>query len=377
MPKSAYASHGRALHRMRSHPSHCQPTPLQQFDSLGQAVFSSPTGFTSPIRTSCQELKPCRTWASVPVPLIDLRYIWLRCTVLLLSEEFSAYVGTALVLAEAVTQATAATLNTRSHMLANVPAQLFTEGAWYVEFASASPRAKALLHSEGKEAGVWAFLAGVTHANVKYYFVIEFRHHLNMLETTGNKYFPLNTMTSVTLFFKHRYIHGRWGKILPHRYTFSFFVDGPFGGKVQQHLTNYNEIYTAVGVRHCHQSSPRRDRRHTARQAWPCASRFSSRISCSNKALVMSGGPALRRYWTRRPEGAGCCVGGDTPQNSCQDCIASESSSARGKESKSTCGGIQIVEVGRRSHAAAEKAGSHWGMAKRADLPGLDIIQRK
>ena len=124
------------------------------------------------------------------MPLIGLRYIWLRCIVLLLSEEFdSAYVGTALVLAAAVTQATAAALNTRSHLLPNVLAQLFTEGSWYVQFASASPRAKALLHSEGKP-GVRAFLAGVTHTYANYYFVIEFRHHLDMFEITDNKNFP-------------------------------------------------------------------------------------------------------------------------------------------------------------------------------------------
>jgi hypothetical protein len=51
----------------------------------------------------------------------------------------------------------------------------------------------------------------------------------------------------------------------------------------------------------------------TARQAWPCASRFSSRIRCWTKALVIPGGPTLRRYWTRRPEGALCFVGRETP----------------------------------------------------------------
>jgi hypothetical protein len=42
---------------------------------------------------------------------------------------------------------------------------------------------------------------------------------------------------------------------------------------------------------------------------------------------------------------------------------------------------LQVVVVGRRrqgadEHLPPEIAGSHWDMAKRADLPGLDVIQR-
>jgi hypothetical protein len=83
------------------------------------------------------------------------------------------------ILAPAVTQATAA-LNTRlQHPLApgaalsmkqNALAKLLDEASWHAQLATASPTAKALLHSEG-EPGARAFLAGVTHTYGKIPFL--------------------------------------------------------------------------------------------------------------------------------------------------------------------------------------------------------------
>ena len=202
------ASFGRVLHSMRCNPPHYQLTAIQQFDSVVQVAFSSITGFHL---TAQQYEQAARSLSLTGLGLrssaVDCPAAYLASvggTAIACEELDSAYVAAAVVLAPAVTQATAA-LNTRlQHPLApgaalsmkqNALAKLLDEASWHAQLATTSPTAKALLHSEG-EPGARAFLAtkpgGVTHMDSAI-FVTELRHHLGVPEATA--------MASLTLCF--------------------------------------------------------------------------------------------------------------------------------------------------------------------------------
>ena len=125
-----------------------------------------------------------------------------------------------MVLAPAITQATTA-LNTRlQHLLApgaalsmkhNALAKLLDKASWHAQLATASPTAKALLHSEG-EPGARTFLAakpgGVTHMD-SVIFVTEFRHRLGVPEAADDPWCPqCNSILDTLSLYAGTYVAG-------------------------------------------------------------------------------------------------------------------------------------------------------------------------
>jgi hypothetical protein len=131
-------------------------------------------------------------------------------------------------------------------------------------------------------------------------------------------------------------------------------VDGPFGDKVPQYLTNRNGTYTAVRVRYCNQSSSRQDRRH-------CQTSLALRkqVQQPDKVLDQGLGDTRRPCITKvlDPEARGglvLCRSGNSVM-----LVSRFFPRAPPRARKPS----QLVG---RNHGAAEKVGSHWDMAKRA-----------
>ena len=210
------ASYGRAFHRMRSNPAHCQPTPLQQFDSVCKQRFPAPPA------SPHQYEKAARTLSLAELGLHSDAVDWLAAY--LVSVGGSASTSENLILPTCYSTG----LGTGSHpghrclqqpltpvgsggsveletkcprhvvqwrFMARPVCICFAQGE---SFAPLRRKARSMAFLAGPEA--WPFWLGWPIHMENATFVIEPRHRLGMLENTDDQWCPQCNGIGNTLF---------------------------------------------------------------------------------------------------------------------------------------------------------------------------------
>ena len=199
------ASYGRVMHSMRCTPPASHQEPLQQFDSMVQAAFSSITGLHLNSAQREQASRGlCHAGLGLRSATLDSPAAFLasKGTTALACEQLDpSYIAAAVVLEPAVTQATTFFNALVRHCLAPGAAlsmkqksltHLVDEASWQTQLGASATTAQALLRSEA-EPGARAFLAarpgGQTRMDTAL-FVAELRHRLGIPEATEDKWCP-------------------------------------------------------------------------------------------------------------------------------------------------------------------------------------------